>query len=334
MLQALWRGAVILVVLGGTSTSAHAADNILGLPTPRDTTRPGAIMLHGGGPVSNEVFQRFIDLAGGKQARIVLVPSAGYRPADYDSRQAFRSALNRRFASWVYQGTSGHIKSFDFLYTDDPEDADDSSFVRPLTSATGVWFCGGDQARLNHRFVGDYPKKSRFQVALREVLARGGVVGGTSAGMAALPEIMTLDQDRRNSGGPLSVTAAHGLGLFDGAIVEQHFDERLGRLERFTGLLRDSSRLDRLAERRGVGANMLGLAVEASTALVVQTNRLEALGTGEAHVFIKSPSDKSLTWHAVKSGDKAALNRDGRGQISFVSERPLIPAKPLTMSKE
>src|SRR5256885_2260695 len=80
-------------------------------------------------------------------------------------------------------------------------------------------------------------------LALRAVLARGGGVGGTRAGMAALPRIMTLYQRRRRAGAPLSVVAAHGLGLLDDAIVEQHFDSRTGRLERFTGLLRDSAQL-------------------------------------------------------------------------------------------
>ena len=45
------------------------------------------------------------------------------------------------------------------------------------------------------------------------------MVGGTSAGMAALPEIMTLYQDRKHEQAPATAVAAHGLGLFDGAIV-------------------------------------------------------------------------------------------------------------------
>src|SRR5207244_4135561 len=82
------------------------------------------------------------------------------------------------------------------------------------------------------------------------------------AGVAARPEIMAMSQERRGAGGRLSVVAAHGLGLFDGAIVEQHFDGPSGRLERFTDLLRDSAHLDRLVDRPGTGVRMLGLAVE------------------------------------------------------------------------
>jgi cyanophycinase len=298
-----------------------AGDNILGLVTPRDTSRPGALMLHGGGRITEDALARFIQLAGGKQARIVLVPSAGYGPTGYDSRQQFENRLKQRFNSWVRLAYTGKIKHLEFLSTDDPKDADDPAFVQPLATATGVWFSGGAQSRLNSRYVRHFPRPTRFQAALRDVLARGGVVGGTSAGMAALPEIMTLYQERRWVGGPLSVVAAHGLGVFGGAIVEQHFDERSGRLERFTGLLRDSDRLDRLAGRRGAGGRMLGLAVEAATALVVQSDRLEAIGAGSAHVFIKSTDHGAITWHTLKSGDKAMLKRDARGKVGLFGGR-------------
>ena len=320
MSRMLLRSSVFLVIMGGVCGSGHADDNILGLPAVRATNRQGAVLLHGGGNITNDVFNRFVDLAGGKQARIVLVPSAGYHLSDYRDQQQFTDVLNRRFSSWVRLATSGRITSFAFLHTDNPADADDPSFVQPLIKATGVWFCGGDQSCLNYRYVGEpYPRPTRFQTALREILARGGIVGGTSAGMAALPEIMTLDQHRVQEGGQLSVVAAHGLGLFNGAIVEQHFDERNGRFERFTGLLRDSAKLDSLAGRKGVGKHVLGLAVETSTALVLQGDQVEALGESHAHVFIKAPEGRTITWHTLNSGDKATLKRDPRRAVMLVS---------------
>jgi cyanophycinase len=305
-----------------TASSATAADNVLGLPRPHDTRRPGAVVLHGGGRLTDAAFERFVALAGGPRARIVLVPSAGYRPSDYESNEQFLATLRRRFSSWVQLASTGRVKSMDFLYTDDPNDADTDRFVRPLATATGVWFSGGAQSRLNYRFVGRFPQQTKFQVALREVLARGGVVGGTSAGMAALPEIMTLTQDRHRTAGPLSAVAGHGLGVLTGAIVEQHFDGRNGRLERFTSLLRDGERLDKLTGRAGVGAKMLGLAVEEGTGLVVQADRLEVVGRGNAHVFIPSPGNSMIVWHMLNSGDKATLQRGRRGDVTMVREAP------------
>jgi cyanophycinase len=318
MLVSIRRCLLLTLALAWTAAPAAAEDNVLGLPRPRDPGRPGAVLLHGGGRLSNEAFDRFVALAGGPRARIVLVPSAGFRRGDYDSDESFLTALRSRFGGWLRLAASGKAKSVEFLATDDPKDAEDANFVRLLTTATGVWFSGGAQARLNNRFVGNFPRPSKFQTALREVLERGGVVGGTSAGMAALPEIMTLTQERLRTDGPLRAVAAHGLGLLTGAIVEQHFDTRGGRLERFSGLLRDGEQLDRLAGRDGVGAKMLGLAVEEGTGLVVQADRLEVVGRAQAHVFLKAPGDLTLTWYTLNPGNQAVLQRDRRGEVTLV----------------
>lgn len=317
MFASIRRTLVLTMLVAWTPAPAAAEDNVLALPAPRDARRPGAVVLHGGGRITNDAFDRFIALAGGPRARIVLVPSAGYGPRGYDNNDQFVAVLRRRFSSWVALAATGKAASVEFLYTDDPGDADNAAFVRLLASATGVWFCGGDQSRLEYRFVGRFPRHTKFQAALREVLERGGVVGGTSAGMAALPEIMTRTQDRRSAAGPLNAVATHGLGLFTNAIVEQHFDGRGGRLERFTGLLRDSERLDQLAGRDGAGANMLGLAVEESTGLVVQGDRLEVVGRGNAHVFIKTPVQATMIWHTLNTGNKAELQRDRRGAVTL-----------------
>ncbi|TXT23315.1 MAG: exopeptidase [Planctomycetota bacterium] len=284
-------------------------DNLLGLPKPNDPKKPGALVLHGGGRVTNDVFDRFVELAGGRNARIVFVPSAGYRVGDFDSEEDLIEALEYRYSGWVSLRASGQVGDFRFLYTDDPEDADSPAFVKAIDQSTGVWFSGGDQLRLNYRFVGPHPTQTRFQVALHRVLARGGVVGGTSAGTAALPEIMTLWSEREHETAPANAVAAHGLGLMTGAIVEQHFETRGGRFERFLGLFRDSQRLDHLCGRRGMGRQMIGLAVEEPAALIVRGNHLEVLGSGSAHIFLKSAGGQSVAWHELGPRESAILKK-------------------------
>lgn len=308
-MQSFLKTTVVVALL---LSFAQADDSLIGLPKPRDPKLPGAVMLHGGGRVSEEHFSRFVELAGGRQAQIVLVPSAGFRIGDYDTEREFLAAVNYRYASWPSLQSSGRVKRFSFLYTDDPEDADDPQFVKALESATGVWFSGGNQLRLNYRFVGHHPDQTRFQNALRDVIARGGVVGGTSAGMAALPEVMTLYEERDYDGAPANSVAAHGLGIFDRAIVEQHFDARGGRLERFTALLRDSTRLDQLTGRVRSGERMLGIAVPESTALVVRDNRFEVIGNSVVHVFVKSDGGRTVHWHELAPGEAAVLRRGFR----------------------
>lgn len=304
------RVVMLLGVWLWLSVSLHAGDNLLGLPTPKDPKSPGAVVLHGGGRISEDVFDRFVELAGGRQANIILVPSAGFRVGDYDTEKEFLAAVAYRYASWPSLKSSGRIRQFQFLYTDDPEDADDPNFVKPLETATGVWFTGGTQLRLNYRFVGHHPEQTRFQKALQDVVARGGVVGGTSAGLAALPEVMTLWEERDYEGAPANAVAAHGFGIFNQAIVEQHFDARSGRLERFTGLLRGSSQLDKLTGRLRSGERMMGIGVEERTALIARNDRFEVLGDGAVHVFVKSHGGRTIHWHELAPGETAQLRRD------------------------
>ena len=298
-----------VMICAGFAGTLRAQESLLGLPAPTDPKRPGAVVLHGGGRITEDVFDRFVELAGGRNASIVFVPSAGYRRADYNSEVELLSTLNRRYGSWVNLKLSGRIRQFQFLYTDDPDDADDPKFVKPLEQATGVWFSGGAQSRLNYRYVGAFPDRSRFQELLRKVLVRGGVVGGTSAGTAAMPEVMTMWEERSDTGAPPRVVAAHGLGIFDKAIVEQHFEARGGRLERFTGLLRDNERLDELTARPKSGEKMMGIAIEEPAALFVRGNDFSVLGDGSVHIFLKSNAGRTITWHELTSKENAELRR-------------------------
>lgn len=309
----LIRALIALFIGSGVVAEIHADDNLIGLPKPKDPARPGAVLLFGGGGITNDAWDRFIELAGGRKARIVIVPSAGFRISDYDTYEEFDAELNRWFASWVRLAKNGRVASVEFLYTDNPAKADRDSFVEPLRSATGVWFSGGLQPRLNYRFVGSYPRQTKFQIALRAVLERGGVVGGTSAGMAALPEFMTLYEDW--SSGTCTAVPAPGLGLFSGAVVDQHFNTRSGRLDRFTGLLRNDA-LEKLG-RPGGSYRLIGLAVDERTGLVVRGDRLEALGNSNVHVFLKE-GELKLTWHTLPAGNIAELKRGRNGEYIFL----------------
>jgi cyanophycinase len=321
------RSAVLVALASFPATfclSLSADDNLLGLPDSLDPDRPGAVMLHGGGLVTEETLERFVELAGGREAKLVFVPSAGYRVSSYVDEEEFLDVVSTRYGAWKSLSEQGRIRDFQFLYTDDPADADDADFVQPLAEATGVWFSGGAQSRLNHCFVGEYPTQTKFQELVRRVVERGGIVGGSSAGMAAMPQVMTLWEDRRAITAPAVAVTAHGLGLLTKAVVEQHFDARGGRLERFFNLLRDGERLDELTGRPGAAEDMVGLAVEEHTAVVARQDRLNVLGKGKAHVFLKTQAGRSINWQELRAGETARLKRDAprerREEIVLVHE--------------
>lgn len=301
------------------SCPAIAEDNPFGLPAPHDKQRPGAIMLHGGGyGLADDIRREFVRLAGGKQARILLMPSdMCQRGRDSDGQPlcggetiaAYERRLSqpREYGRWFALRESGAVADFQFLYRNDEDDPPGDKFYSLLESATGVWLPAYDQQWLPREFAANYPKKlSRFQSALREVVARGGVVGGLGGGMACLPETM-IAGDHAPESGWVRANLEFGLALFNGVIVDQNFDARAGRLERLADLLRNGPRHDRLAPAPGVERRTIALGVERQTALVLCENTIRALGEGHGHVFLKGNGNRTITWRTIAPGEDPLL---------------------------
>lgn len=188
-------------------------ENPFGLPIADDEASLGCIMLHGGGRgLRDEIRQEFVRLADGKQARIVLLPSdMSQRDRDRDGEPLAKGETveeyERRLASpgeygrWAALRESKQVADFHFLYRDEEVDPDDAKFFALLENAMGVWLPAYDQEWLPKLFATEYPKKtSRFQLALRKVVARGGVVGGLGGGAACLPETI-IASDLVSEGG-------------------------------------------------------------------------------------------------------------------------------------
>jgi cyanophycinase len=194
----------------------------------------GHFLLVGGGKVGPEVRREFIRLAGGKNARIVVIPSASNtaRPAA---------------AAAVWQGFHTRVA---VLHAGDRQAAADPHLYSCLDRATGVWIGGGKQSRLVYLF-GETPLADK----LRAVLARGGVVGGTSAGASVVTRVMVL----RNAEG-------HGLGLLEDYIIDQHFSQR-HRLARLKKLI------EKYKDKTGYG-------IDEGTALVISGDSVKVIGPG------------------------------------------------------
>src|SRR5581483_5879137 len=97
--------------------------------------------------------------------RLVVIPTA--------SKWFDQTRISRSLNYWKAQG----LASVSLLHTLNPKEADDPSFVKPLQEATAAWLGGGDQSRLANAYHGTAVEKE-----LQRLLARGGVIGGTSAG--------------------------------------------------------------------------------------------------------------------------------------------------------
>ena len=108
---------------------------------PRDPPleRAAALVIVGGG-LCGAVRERFVELAGGARARLVIIPTAS--PSMDGQPPQEHSAC----AAW--QDLNGRVESLVFLHTRRRQQADEESFVGPLATATGVWLGGGDQTLL------------------------------------------------------------------------------------------------------------------------------------------------------------------------------------------
>jgi len=145
-------------------------------------------------------------------------------------------------------------------------DAEQEENVRKVCNANVVFFTGGDQLRITSQ-VGDSPV---FQ-CLHDLFQHGGVIAGTSAGAAAMPETMLISGPSDESNEVSALGMAPGLALIHGVVIDTHFAER-GRMGRLLGAVAQNPR-------------NIGLGIDEDTAVVVEKeNHFRVLGSGAVYV--------------------------------------------------
>jgi cyanophycinase len=162
---------------------------------------------------STQILSRFVQLAGGDDADIVIIPTASMLRSAGPRYERLFSDLGARRAS-----------SLDF---DTRRDAEEAGRLERLNQASGVFFTGGNQLRLSTLVGGTAVAK-----AVRQMNAAGIPVAGTSAGAAFMCEHMIAFGDDGSTPIAGSVRLAPGLGLTNRIVIDQHFRQRdrLGRL--------------------------------------------------------------------------------------------------------
>lgn len=232
----------------------------------------GTLVIVGGGATPDDVHQRFLQLAGGVNAHLVIIPTAHLNADHYQSLNCF--------TFW----RSHKVQSVLFLHTRKRDEANDPGFVRPLTQATGVWFCGGDQSRVLAAYHGTAVERE-----LHNVLGRGGVIGGTSAGAAIMSPLMI-------TGGITEARVGTGFGFLPGFVIDQHFKQR-NRFSRLVGVLHKHPQL-------------FGLGIDERTAVIVHGHSLTVMGESNARLYVPgNHAREQVLDRASKPLDLAVLTR-------------------------
>ena len=226
------------------------------LPAAQEYGPPkGTLVIAGGGALEGTgIMERFIDLAGGPNAKIVVVPTAGgNRNADGTVRPYKDEEV---IASWRRRG----VKQVTMLHTHDPSVAGTEPFVKHLREATGVWFNGGRQWHIVDSYANTLTYKE-----FHAVLERGGVIGGSSAGATiqgdylvrgaiAGPQIMMTPEPEHE----------RGFNFLRRTAIDQHINAR--------------NRWDDLIPVIQKYPHMLGIGLSEGTAIVVTGDTFEVIG--------------------------------------------------------
>lgn len=194
------------------------------------------------------VLRRFVQLAGGPGARIVIVPTASAMPeAGLHYTTIFREL---------------GAASAELAVVRDRDDAERDDWVGLIEESTGIFLTGGNQLRVASILGG-----TRASAAISARHQAGFPVAGTSAGASVLSTVMVAGGRGGATPQQQMVQMTPGLGLIDSVIIDQHFRQR--------------DRVGRLVTMVSYNPGLIGVGIDEDTAALFWPNGcVEALGRG------------------------------------------------------
>jgi cyanophycinase len=213
----------------------------------------GHLVIHGGGAMTREVVDRFVELGGGRAGHLVYVPT---------SEEGELSTDPATIPGYLRPAAFGRVS---VLHTRDPKVADTDAFIAPLQTATAIWFSGGRQWRTMDAYLG-----TRTAAAFAEVYRRGGVIGGSSAGATVQGSYLVRGAPEGNQ---VMMAAGHetGFGFLPDSAIDQHAIVR--------------QRLGDMVPVIEKHPHLLGVAIDESTALVVSGGFATVLGKSKVALY-------------------------------------------------
>lgn len=256
-------------------------------PSPtRHGPERGSLLIIGGNVGSTAaIWNTFTELAGGKDnAHIVVVTAAAGDSAAYDLKDV--DTVKK------YTG----VRDVVLLHTHDIKTANSEQFIAPLKRATGVYFVGGRQWR-----IADCYLNTLTHQAFLDVLQRGGVIAGSSAGASIQGSFLW----RGDTKGADILIGDHtqGLGFLKNSVIDQH-------------LLRRNREFD-LVNLIEKAPQLIGIGLDEATAVLVQGDTLQVIGKSYVAIYDYATIVNSKREHAGNEEPGTAISS---GPFFFLSE--------------
>jgi len=276
--------------------SLYTPGIIRGQMDPVFTSGPenGHLIIAGGNLSDPSVFNLFIQLAGGPQAAIVIIPTAAEDGFLNEDSAIIR--LERRYHGLGFQNIT-------ILHTRDKEEANTRAFVEALTTARGVWFPGGRQWRLADSYLNTLTHRE-----LNNLLSRGGVIGGSSAGATIQGSFLARGDTRANT----IMAGDHrvGLSFIENVAIDQHLLARNRQFDMF--------------EILDLHPGLLGIGLDENTAIHVTGDIFEVIGQSYVAIYDRSrwSAERDTIYHLPENSRQFYFLR--RGQRYDMRRRIII----------
>ncbi|HEX6973724.1 MAG TPA: cyanophycinase [Vicinamibacterales bacterium] len=246
--------SIVAAAVLAATYSFHPAAQEPSAPPEYGPAKGTLVIVGGGSTEGTGIVEKFIELAGGPDAKFVIVPTAGGNKNPDGTLHEYKE--EQEIASWLRRG----LKNVKMLHTADPKVADTEEFAKVLRDANAVWFNGGRQWNIVDSYANTLTYKE-----FHKVLERGGVIGGSSAGATIQGEYLVRGD---TSGAQVMMTAEpnhqEAFKFLRGVAIDQHINTR--------------NRWDDLDPVIAKYPKLLGIGLSEGTAIIVKGDTFEVMG--------------------------------------------------------
>jgi cyanophycinase len=195
-----------------------------------------------------------MELVGGPDAPIVVIPTA------ITSDSLGEEDLERFRNDFIDKG----FTRVSVLHTRDREEANSRAFIKPIKEAKGIWFSGGRQWRHADSYL-----DTRTHEAFFNLLDRGGVIAGSSAGATIQGSYLARGDTRKNT--IMMGDHEEGLGFISNVAIDQHLFARNRHFDMFE-----------ILEKR---PELLGIGLDEDTGIIVEGDRFTVFGNSYVAIY-------------------------------------------------